>query len=73
MDARRGAERVTREAAMAKLVATESAQKVIDPAVQMASAHARWSKGEELYQRFAPCASTKAPRKCSARSSPATC
>lgn len=34
----RGAERVTREAAMAKLVATESAQQVIDQAVQLLGA-----------------------------------
>jgi alkylation response protein AidB-like acyl-CoA dehydrogenase len=34
----RGAPRVTREAAMAKLVATESAQQVIDQAVQMLGA-----------------------------------
>ena len=31
----RGAQRITREAAMAKLYATESAQKVVDDAVQL--------------------------------------
>lgn len=47
-----GAERVTREAAMAKLAATEAAQRVIDQAVQLHGARGvtRGVKVEELYR-----------------------
>ena len=47
-----GAERVTREAAMAKMVATESAQAVIDAAVQLFGGDGvrKGSKVEELYR-----------------------
>jgi acyl-CoA dehydrogenase len=47
-----GAERVTREAAMAKLAATEAAQRVIDRAVQLHGARGVTSgvKVEELYR-----------------------
>ena len=52
----------TREAAMAKMVATETAQAVIDRAVQMfggaAFAPARWSSSSTA--RYARCASMKA-------------
>ena len=49
-----GAERVTREAAMAKLYATESAQKVIDQAVQLFGGRGvtRGEKVEELYREI---------------------
>jgi acyl-CoA dehydrogenase len=49
-----GAERVTREAAMAKLVATESAQQVIDRAVQLLGARGivRHSPVERLYREI---------------------
>ena len=47
-----GAERVTREAAMAKLFATESAQRVIDDAVQLHGGLGvkKGVKVEELYR-----------------------
>jgi acyl-CoA dehydrogenase len=47
-----GAERVTREAAMAKLFATESAQRVIDDAVQLHGGQGvrKGVKVEELYR-----------------------
>ena len=50
----RGAERVTREAAMAKLVATESAQQVIDQAVQLLGARGVVSGApvERLYREI---------------------
>lgn len=50
----RGAARVTREAALAKLVATENAQKVIDRAVQMFGGLGvtRGVKVEELYREI---------------------
>ena len=50
----RGAERVTREAAMAKLYATESAQEVIDRAVQLFGGRGvtRGEKVEELYREI---------------------
>lgn len=49
-----GAERVTREAAMAKLVATESAQQVIDQAVQLLGARGvvRGEPVERLYREI---------------------
>ena len=49
-----GAERVTREAAMAKLYATESAQEVIDRAVQLFGGRGvtRGEKVEELYREI---------------------
>jgi alkylation response protein AidB-like acyl-CoA dehydrogenase len=49
-----GAERVTREAAMAKLVATDSAQQVIDSAVQILGARGivRGSVVERLYREI---------------------
>ena len=49
-----GAERVTREAAMAKLYATESAQEVIDQAVQIFGGRGvtRGEKVEELYREI---------------------
>lgn len=49
-----GAERVTREAAMAKLVATESAQQVIDRAVQLLGARGvvRGEMVERLYREI---------------------
>jgi acyl-CoA dehydrogenase len=49
-----GAERVTREAAMAKLVATESAQQVIDRAVQLLGARGvvRGATVERLYREI---------------------
>ena len=49
-----GADRVTREAAMAKLYATESAQKVIDQAVQLFGGRGvtRGEKVEELYREI---------------------
>ena len=58
--------RTTREAAMAKLAATEGAQQVIDRAVQIfgglgvRSGHVV----EQLYREIRPCASTKARAKC---------
>ena len=49
----RGAARVTREAAMAKMVATEAAQRVIDRAVQLPAASAyKGVKVEELYREI---------------------
>jgi alkylation response protein AidB-like acyl-CoA dehydrogenase len=50
----RGAERITREAAMAKLVATESAQQVIDRAVQMLGGRGvvRGETVERLYREI---------------------
>ena len=50
----RGAARVTREAALAKLVATENAQKVIDRAVQIHGGLGvtRGVKVEELYREI---------------------
>jgi acyl-CoA dehydrogenase len=50
----RGAERVTREAAMAKLAATESAQQVIDQAVQLLGAQGvvRGEPVERLYREI---------------------
>jgi acyl-CoA dehydrogenase len=50
----RGAERITREAAMAKLVATESAQQVIDQAVQMLGGRGvvRGEPVERLYREI---------------------
>jgi len=49
-----GAERVTREAAMAKLVATESAQQVIDRAIQLLGARGviRGATVERLYREI---------------------
>jgi acyl-CoA dehydrogenase len=49
-----GAERITREAAMAKLVATESAQQVIDRAVQLLGARGlvRGTAVERLYREI---------------------
>ncbi|MBV9246432.1 MAG: acyl-CoA dehydrogenase family protein [Methylobacteriaceae bacterium] len=49
-----GAPRVTREAALAKLVATEAAQRVIDHAVQLHGGHGVrvGSKVEELYREI---------------------
>ena len=49
-----GAARVTREAAMAKMVATEAAQRVIDRAVQLhgGSAIKKGVKVEELYREI---------------------
>ena len=49
-----GADRVTREAAMAKLYATESAQEVIDQAVQLFGGRGvtRGEKVEELYREI---------------------
>ena len=48
----KGAERVTREAAMAKMFATEAAQRVIDRAVQLHGGHGvrKGVKVEELYR-----------------------
>jgi len=50
----RGAERVTREAAMAKMYATEAAQRVIDRAVQLhgGSGVTKGNKVEELYREI---------------------
>ncbi len=50
----RGAERITREAAMAKMVATESAQQVIDRAVQLLGARGvvRGAAVERLYREI---------------------
>jgi acyl-CoA dehydrogenase len=50
----RGAARITREAAMAKMYATEAAQRVIDAAVQMFGGLGvkRGSKVEELYREI---------------------
>jgi len=50
----RGAERITREAAMAKLVATESAQQVIDQAVQVLGGRGvvRGEPVERLYREI---------------------
>ena len=50
----RGAERITREAAMAKLVATESAQQVIDQAVQILGGRGvvRGEPVERLYREI---------------------
>jgi acyl-CoA dehydrogenase len=49
-----GAERVTREAAMAKMFATEAAQRVIDRAVQLHGGHGvrKGVKVEELYREI---------------------
>jgi alkylation response protein AidB-like acyl-CoA dehydrogenase len=58
----RGAERITREAAMAKLVATESAQQVIDQAVQMLGGRGvvRGEPVERLYREIRAPVSTRA-------------
>ena len=50
----RPARRITREAAMAKMVATENAQQVIDRAVQMFGGHGvrRGSIAERLYREI---------------------
>jgi acyl-CoA dehydrogenase len=50
----RGAERVTREAAIAKMYATEAAQRVIDRAVQLFGGHGvtKGVKVEELYREI---------------------
>jgi acyl-CoA dehydrogenase len=49
-----GAERVTREAAMAKMFATEAAQRVVDRAVQLHGGHGvrKGVKVEELYREI---------------------
>jgi alkylation response protein AidB-like acyl-CoA dehydrogenase len=54
VDADRGAARITREAAMAKLVATEMAQQVIDGAVQLLGARGRRRRRpvERLYREI---------------------
>ena len=71
-----GADRgtITRSAAMAKLFATESAQYVVDQAVQMHGARAleRGHLLEHLYRDVRAPASTRAPRRYSARSSAAS-
>ncbi len=70
-----GAERITREAAMAKLVATESAQRVIDDARAAAGSprrRARRSRRAALSAKSAPCASTKARARFKNSSSPAS-
>jgi acyl-CoA dehydrogenase len=58
-----GAERITLEAAMAKLHATEAAQRVIDAAMQLQRGRgAQRGSVPELYPgRSAHCASTRAP------------
>jgi acyl-CoA dehydrogenase len=66
---------VTREAAMAKMTATENAQQVIDAAVQIwgglgVVSGSRWSA---CTARSARCASTKARPKCSSSSLRVTC
>lgn len=50
----KGAERITREAAMAKMYATEAAQRVIDRAVQLHGGHGvrKGVKVEELYREI---------------------
>ena len=68
-----GAPRVTREAAMAKLYATDEAQAVIDhgrPAVRRPRRRLRAIRSSGCIGRSAPCASTKAPRRCRRSSSP---
>jgi len=57
-----GAERVTREAAMAKLYATEAAQRVIDDAVQLFGGRGVvvGETVERLYWKSARSASTRA-------------
>ena len=67
---------VTREAAMAKMAATEGAQRVIDAAVQIwggARRRAAGSRSRRCTARSARCASTKARPKCSSSSSRASC
>ena len=62
-----GAARVTREAAMAKMVATEAAQRVIDragAASSAASASRRASRSRSFIARSGRCASTKARPRC---------
>jgi acyl-CoA dehydrogenase len=66
---------VTREAAMAKLAATEGAQQVIDAALQMwgGLGVVTGQPVERLYREIRACASTKAPPRCSSSSSRASC
>ncbi|SUV85746.1 acyl-CoA dehydrogenase [Bordetella pertussis] len=58
--------RTTREAAMAKMTATESAQAVIDRALQMFGGAAWWRapRSSASTARSGHCTSTRAPRKC---------
>ena len=66
----------TREAAMAKMAATETAQRVIDAAVQLfggARRHPRRSRSSACTARFARCASTKARPRCRSSSSRGSC
>ena len=62
----RGASRVTREAAMAKMFATEAAQRVIDRAVQIhgGAGVTKGPRSRSSIARFAPCVSMKAQPKC---------
>ena len=67
---------ITREAAMAKMVATEGAQKVIDDAVQIfggLGVVSEQSRSNGSTARSVRCASTRARPKCSCLSSGATC
>jgi acyl-CoA dehydrogenase len=50
----RGAERVTREASLAKMVATEAAQRVVDRALQLHGGRGvvKGTKVEELYREI---------------------
>ena len=72
LDQGQGAARVTREAAMAKLYATERAQRVIDRAVQLHGGdgvRARPRRRAALPRDPGACASTKAPPTCRGSSS----
>ena len=67
-----GAPRVSREAAMAKLYATETAQKVIDAAVQLHGGDGvrAGRVTEQLYREIRACASTRARATCRRRDRP---
>jgi acyl-CoA dehydrogenase len=66
LDKDQGAQRVTREAAMAKMFATEAAQRVIDRAVQITAARAspRASRSRSFTGKSARSVSTRARPRC---------
>ncbi len=70
-----GAADVPRRAAMAKLLATETAQYVVDTAVQLHGARAlrRGHLLEHLYREVRAPVSTRAPARCNGASSPRSC
>jgi hypothetical protein len=73
--ARRARERVTSEAAMAKMFATEAAQRIIDRPCSCTAARESCSAptSRRSTATSAPCASTRARPRSSASSSPAAC